>query len=250
MSVMTVTYISASADDNTSSKAPRELSKEELDAYIGRMGEVEKIPEDFQFSEAENQLWLSDHLGNITQPMNLYYDFVKSGSYEDGFTDSVYLKILKINEDGTKNAALEFFSGDRRQPVRPENVTNIVGNPILGIFLQGDVYEMNRLTEGNWRHFHKKIKIALRETATVEPVTINYNGTEVAAKKITFSPYVKDEHRADFEQFADKKYEIILSEHVPGSLYMIRTVVDSKDTGVTEPLIEEVLTLADVKTLK
>src|SRR3970040_1857625 len=70
---------------------------------------------------------------------------------EEGLSDAVYLDIIKINDDGTKNAMLDFFSADRKQAVNPDNVTNITGNPILGIFMQGDVYAMNRLMEGRWR---------------------------------------------------------------------------------------------------
>ena len=223
------------------------ITPDKLEANIGRMGEVDEVPEGFEFSEAENSLWLTDHLANITQPSQLYYEFIKRGSHEEGFSDSVYLNILKLNEDGTKNAALEFFTGERTQTVDPGNVTNIVGNPVLGIFMQGDVYEMNRLTEGHWRHFHKQIKVALRETAVVEATEVNFGGRQLAAKKISFTPYLKDPHRSRFEKFAEKTYEIILSDQVPGSLYKIRTIVVARDNAETEPVMEEILTLVDAK---
>ena len=73
------------------------LTEEELSKSIGRYGEVDEIPEDFEFASAENILWLDNHLGNITQPTSLYYEFVKSGTYEEGFSDSVYLKIVELN---------------------------------------------------------------------------------------------------------------------------------------------------------
>ncbi len=226
-------------------KAKRELSSEELETSIGRMGDVETIPEDFSFSDAETKLWLAEHLSNIDRPVRLYYEFVKSGSYEEGFTDAVYLDIIKINDDGTKNAVLDFFTAARKQTVSPENVTNIRGNPVLAIFMQGDVYEMNRLTEGHWRHFQKMIKIALRESAQIEPVGIDFNGKKISAEKITFSPYLNDPHRRDFEQFAHKTYEFILSDDIPGMLYQIKTVIQNPDGSENGPLIEEVLTLIE-----
>jgi hypothetical protein len=224
------------------------LSEEELDRYIGRYGEAEEVPEGFQFNNAEVKLWLSDHLGNIKQPQSLYYEFVKSGSLEDGFSDSVYLKILKLNEDGTKNAMLDFFTAERKQAVNPDNVTNIVGNPVLGIFMQGDVYEMNRLTDGHWRYFHKQIKVALRESAVIEPVTFNFKGKEYKGEKVYFSPYLNDPHRRDFEKYADKYYEFIFSDDIPGSLFQITTIIPDKSKEEGEPLVLETLTLIDVKT--
>jgi hypothetical protein len=231
--------------DTEEDKLKRELSREEIDARIGRMGEVETIPEGFSFSDAENKLWLSDHLSNIDRPVRLYYEFVKSGTYEEGFTDAVYLDIIKVNDDGTKNAILDFFTAARKQAVSSDNVTNITGNPVLAIFMQGDVYEMNRLTEGHWRHFQKMIKIALRENASVEPVSIDFNGKKVSGDKISFSPFLNDPHKSDFEQFAQKTYEFILSEDVPGTLYQIRTIIRNPTEPDKAPLMEETLTLIE-----
>lgn len=225
--------------------AKRELTQEELDASIGRFGELEEIPEGFQFTVAEKRLWFSDHLDNVDRPLRLYYEFIKSGSYEEGFTDAVYLDIIKINEDGTKNAVLDFFTAERKQTVSPDNVTNIKGNPVLGIFMQGDVYEMNRLTEGHWKHFQKMIKIALRERSTVEPVSFEFNGKPCQGERISFSPYEKDPHRGDFEKFADKSYEFIFSDEIPGKLYQIKTVIPDKKDPAKAPLIQETLTLIE-----
>ena len=243
--VLTCISPAVHAENTQDNAGKRELTQEEIDASIGRFGEVEEIPEGFKFSTAENRFWFTDHLKNIQKPMRLYYEFVKSGTYEEGFSDAVYLDIIKINDDGTKNAMLDFFSADRKQAVNPDNVTNITGNPILGIFMQGDVYEMNRLTEGSWRHFQKMIKIALREVASIEKVNFDYNGKNLEGEKISFSPYLNDPHRNDFEKFSGKKYEFIFSDDIPGDLYQIKTTIpDIKDEG-NGPLIEEVLTLVE-----
>ncbi|MHC8441326.1 MAG: hypothetical protein ACYYK0_03925 [Candidatus Eutrophobiaceae bacterium] len=227
-----------------------ELPSKEIERHIGRMGEIEEIPEDFEFSEAENTLWLSNHLSNIKEPMQLYYEFVKDGSYEDGFSDSVYLDIHKLNEDGTKIAKMQFFTGERKQNHNPDNVNNIVGNPVLGIFMQGDTYEMMRLTDGSWRHFHKRIKIALRENFKVEDIDIEFMGKKVKGRKIVFFPYENDPHRSRFAQFAEKSYEFIFSDQVPGSLYQISTIIHDPDKSKEAPLMREILTLVNAKPLQ
>jgi hypothetical protein len=230
-------------------EAKRELSQEEIDANIGRFGETEVVPKGFEFSNAENLLWVTDHLRNIERPVRLYYAFKRSGSYDEGFTDAVYLDIIKVNEDGTKNAILDFFSDARNQKVSAENVTNITGNPVLGKYMEGDVLEMNRLTKGHWRYFQKRIKIALRENATIEQVNFDFNGKNYKGEKIVFSPYLEDPHHGDFEKFANKRYEVIMSQEVPGTLYQIHTVIrDAGDMdGQKQPLIEEILTLTEIK---
>ena len=219
-------------------------------ATLGRMGESAVVDEDkFQFSEAENRLWEEDHLRNIKHTGRLYYAFHKSGSFEKGFDDSVYLDILKLNDDGTKDANLKFFTGTRRQPVSPANLEGIRGNPVLGIYMQGDVNEMDRLTHGSWRYFQRRIKAAFAKGAKVEPVTFKYNGNDVQGEKITIEPYVNDPHRSQMKQFANKVYEFILSQKIPGSIYQIKTVVPAKLKSGDKPLILEKLTFqrADFK---
>ncbi|MCI0401160.1 MAG: hypothetical protein L0Z68_07660 [Gammaproteobacteria bacterium] len=202
-------------------------------------------------SPAETLLWLTDHLAHIDKPSKLHYQFTRRGSLEEDFDDRVDLYILNVNADGTKEAKLDFFSGDRNQFVPPQE--NVRGNPVLGIYLQGDVYEMDRLTGGNWRYFHRRLKYGFADGAEVTPITFNYNGHMVEGEQIRISPYVNDPKRPQFEQFADKEYVILLSEEVPGSLYQIHTVIPGKKEDgaeMNEPLIEETLTFVDITAIQ
>lgn len=222
---------------------------EEMKPNIGRYGEVVAIDsKEFEFSPAETKLWMMQHLDNIEKPARLYYAFSKTGSFEEGFTDSVYLDILEINSDGSKNANLTFFTAEHQQRVANEdNLTNINGNPVLGVYLQGDVFEMNRLTEGSWRYFQKRIKLSIAEAATVEPISFQFEGKEIVGELITLTPYVDDPRRRNFEKFANKQYQFILSDMVPGTLYQIKTVILDKSNPDNGPLIEETLTLKHVE---
>lgn len=212
-------------------------------ATIGRLGDPAAVnAEDYQFSEAESRLWFADHLKNITKPTRLKYDFVRSGTYEEGFSDVVLLDIKQVNDDGSKNADMQFFTGERAQPFSPDAVTDIHGNPVLGIYMRGDVFDMNRLTEGSWRYFQRRIKLALSAAATVEPVEIDFAGKKLKAERIVITPYLKDPHSAQFPQFTGKRYEFTLSDAVPGTLYQIRSVVPGASDG-DAPLLEERLTL-------
>jgi hypothetical protein len=104
----------AEGADNTTDKEDNILTEEELDKHIGRYGDAEDIPEDFEFNPAEARLWLTDHFAMVKEPVSMYYEFERSGSYDTGFIDSVYLKVLKINDDGTKNVKLDFLSGEKK----------------------------------------------------------------------------------------------------------------------------------------
>jgi hypothetical protein len=193
---------------------------------------------------------MTDQLKNIAQPGVLRYEFIKGGSLEEGFTDRVSLFITELKQDGTKVARVEFFTGERNLQV-PE-YESLTGNPILAVYLQGDVYEMNRLAGGNWRYFHRALKTAFQRSATVKPTTVTWAGKTVPAQEVFVRPYVNDPKRDKFAAIADKSYSVLLSDAVPGGLYSITTqVADPKAHGDEKapPLLEETLRLVAVEPL-
>lgn len=220
-------------------------------AFEARAAEtLAEAPQEVEFSEAEKLLWLGDQLKAVTAPSLLEYRFTKAGTLEAGFTDSVRFTVSQVKPDGMKAAALEFFTGERRFPVPPEENTNI--NPVLTVFFQGDVYEMNRLTDPDgksrerWRYFQRRIKLALAETATIEPVKFDLDGRSYTGKRLTFTPYSHDPKRQSFEKFANKAYVVMVSDDLPGFVYQIETVVPDKTAGAP-PLIKETLQLISIK---
>ena len=209
---------------------------------------VNEAPE---FSQAETLMWMTDQLASVSSPVDIRYHFVRGGSLEPGFEDKVVFTISEIKEDGMKAAALNFFTGERNFPIPPVEATNV--NPVLGVYLQGDVYELNRLTDERgsakerWRYFHRQIKHALSKGAEVSPVTIEFDGKSYAGQHILFYPFENDPHRAEFEDFADKRYSVMLSEELPGYLYQIETVVPGEGKNYDNPLVLERLTLEAVE---
>jgi hypothetical protein len=212
-----------------------------------------------EFSDAETALWLTDQLNTVHEPMVFTYKFERNGSYDADFQDTVRFIVTKVKEDGMKSASVEFFTGVRRVDVPPVESTNV--NPILKIYLQGDVYEMNRLTDadGNsrerWRYFQRKIKLAMAESASVEKTSIRYEGSDYRAQIISFVPFVGDkklndsaqrpaEMRALYQGLANKSYRVVVSEELPGFLFRIETIVPGYDQG-DPPLIHETLQLIE-----
>ena len=209
--------------------------------------------EEQKFSDAEVALWMGDQLKSIHKPVKLKYEFRKGGSLEEGFTDAIELDITDVHADGKKNAVVNFFTGARNHFVPP--FENIDGNPLLAVYLQGDVIEMNRLTEGNWRYFHRLIKHALAERAEVKETSIEFDGKTVPAKQIRISPYTEDP-RADqndaYRKIKEKSYTFTVSENVPGYLYEVRTFVAPPKNAADQsiPVLEESMRLVAVEDKK
>ena len=194
---------------------------------------VEGAAESNELSKAETLLWMTDQLSAVNDPVEIRYEFNRTGTFDPGFTDTVRFIVHAVK-------------------VAPVENTTI--NPVLKVYLQGDVYEMNRLTdpEGKsrerWRYFQRRIKLALAEIATVEDVLVTFDDIDYSAKKIEFSPYLNDPKRRLFEPFSGKAYTIILSKDLPGYIYSIESVVPGERSNAL-PLIRDRLELIEINSL-
>lgn len=213
-------------------------------------GKEQSLP---PISEAETILWLGDQLKSIAQPATLKYEFKKAGSLEEGFTDRVHLHVTELLPEGMKKATVDFFTGQRHLYIPPYESIN--GNVLLAIFLQGDILEMQRLTEGGTRYFQQRIKYALATNATIADTEIEFAGRKLPAKKITITPYVADpkaEINEKFRRLKDKAYTFTVSEQIPGYIYEIHTLVPAPADGApgSVPVLEEYLRLTSVGPLE
>lgn len=194
-----------------------------------------------EFSEANRALFFTDHLASITAPTTVEYDFRRTTTLGDGFEDQISIDIFKVHDDGTKDVRVNYFTGQRARHVPLSEHAR--GNPIVTVYLQRDIHQMDRATEGQWRYFQRRIKQALEESAELSPSTFELDGRTVAGTKIHIEPFAEDPNRDRYAERANKFYEFILSPEVPGQIYQIRSVTWEAGKGPADaPLIEESLT--------
>jgi hypothetical protein len=191
------------------------------------------------YSAAERLLFMTHQLGGLRLPVTLRYSFRKSGSLEGAFEDSVGV-VLSAQGDGKCCVSrAEFLSGARRLPL-PE-IEGAEGNPVIMYFLERDVREMQRLTQGSQNHFRKRIRMAIYSAATVGDMRLTYRGREIDGKVVTFSPFLDDPNRPRYEKFARKQYRFMLSDAVPGGVFGIQTQIGSQSAGAAPLMAEELL---------
>jgi len=210
----------------------------------GAFGGTDSAVAEEPVSEAERLLWMSDQITAVPAGTLLRYRYDAHAIDEDPIQDEVDLEIIGVNEDGSRSASIYFFTGDRNRHVEPFERAR--GNPVLGVYLQEDVYQMGELTGGNWRYFHRKVKKALAHDATIEDIQVEFEGRQVAARRVTFVPFQYDERRDHFEDSAEKRYSIVVSDQVPGFLYEVHTLIPAREAGAP-PLREARLRLSVVK---
>jgi hypothetical protein len=191
------------------------------------------------FSAAEQALFIDNHLGKLRPPLTLHYGYRKAGTLEAAFDDKVDV-MLTAQADGMCCAAsARFFSGARE--LRQPDVEGAQGNPAILYFLERDIREMQRLTQGKANYFRKRIRMAVYQGASIRKLTLQYRGRPVAVREISILPYLDDPNRPRYEKLANKQYLFMLSDGVPGGLYGIRTRIDADSADAPPLMVEEMM---------
>ncbi|MBT2322803.1 hypothetical protein J7E62_10645 [Variovorax paradoxus] len=189
------------------------------------------------FSPAERLLFMTPQLQGLQAPNQLRYTFSKTGSFEGGFVDSVTVALSAKSDGSCCDAKGAFLSGARK--LQTPEVTAAEGNPVLLYFLEYDVREMKRLTQGSEYHFRKRLRMAIYQKAEVHEVSLRYQGRMVKGKEVVFEPFLDDPNRPKYEKFARKSYRFMLSDAVPGGVYGIRTQVPGEGFAAPPLVVEE-----------
>ena len=199
-----------------------------------------------EYSSANQVLFMTNHLEEFTESgVKLEYEYSREGSWDDPFEDAIVIEITEVTEQG-KTAEVELFSGERRRPFAPVQGAN--GNPALLAFLQFDVSEMGGQTEQPWQRFQGQIRSVLAY-AEAEETEIEFEGETVDAKSVRLVPFMSEDGPAmdgEAQVYAEKRYEFILSEHVPGYIYQLRTELPNPEEGVDEPLMVDTMRFSKV----
>jgi hypothetical protein len=179
------------------------------------------------FSKAETQLFMTPHLQALKLPRQLSYTFQKSGSLEPHFVDHVHVGV-KAKAQGRCCATQVTFLSKQRRLQLPEP-DEALGNPVILYFLERDIREMQRLTQGQTNFFRSRIRKALYMKATEGQRAFNYKGKSVSAQEFEIIPFVDDPLRERLKSWVDKHYVFTLSPQVPGGVVAIRTWLKTPD---------------------
>jgi hypothetical protein len=196
---------------------------------------------DDSFSQAEQLLLLGDHLSNVSQKTVINYAYHKSGTLDAASDGKVNLIVSAMPQGSGKHTHVDFLSGERKFEL--PDINDASSNPVILFFLERDVRDMERRTGGKATYFRKRVRMALAESAQVQPIQFDFNGRSVNGTQITLHPFTDDPLKSRFEKLADKTYVFTLSQEVPGQLYRMQTQARAPQAQAdAPPLLEETVT--------
>ena len=174
-----------------------------------------------QFSDAENRLFVDDHLRGLSGPTTLEYAYTKRGSLESPVDDIARVIVGPSSTGGGPSVKVEYLTETRKLELSDIDAAN--ANPVVLFFLERDVREMHRLTGGSINYFRKRIRMALAEGGQVQAITLSIGTRRIDATEIHIAPYRDDPARSRYEKFAEKTYIFTLSDDVPGKVVELRS---------------------------
>lgn len=204
---------------------------------------------DQEAPSAQSLLFDANYLLPLSAPSRLVYSYShKSGDPErfgKGFDDEVALKLsASANGGGEKDVVVDMFTGDRERVIGP--ITRVSGNPIIMMFMERDVSQMNMHVGGQAVYFRNVIRMAFRDKAVLEPAAFTWEGKQVNGTKITIQPFLADPHGERMQLFRTKTYEFIVSDAVPGGIYEVHSVVGTDIPDTTTPALDTRMTLKEI----
>jgi hypothetical protein len=198
---------------------------------------------------AQSLLFDANYLLPLGAPSRLVYSYTTKTAdpqYGKDVDDEVAMRLstsAEGNGSGEKDVVVDMFTGDRQRVVGP--LMKVSGNPIIMMFLERDVSQMNMHIGGQAVYFRNIIRLAFREGARLEPVRFTWDGREVSGTKITIQPFINDPNGARMQLFRTKTYEFIASDAVPGGIYQMHSTV-SEAAPPAIPAIDTKLTLKGI----
>lgn len=190
------------------------------------------------------------HIASVPAGTELVYKFVRKPSNEKllgaGFSDDITVKVESDGNPGKKNVMVQIYSGERARD--PEQITNMDGNPMLVIYLDGAVAHFRQLAGGDAAYLKGTFSRYLGTSAKIDPVTITYNGQQVDGYQVTATPYADDPSRAKMNGFEGATFTIALSEKIPG--YFAKMTSKYTNDDKNGPSLEETTTLDGVGDVK
>jgi hypothetical protein len=169
--------------------------------------------------KATDLIFERKHIAKLEPGKQIDYKFKRTASDEkilgQSFGDDITLKIAGDKPDGNKDLTLQIYTGDRARDLQKLEKFSI--NPVFAVFFSQAVATFSQLAGGQVNYLQRSFSDGWLK-AKVEPIKVDYNGKTIDAYRISMTPYVGDKSESKMQGWEGAKYDVIVSEQVPGEI--------------------------------
>jgi hypothetical protein len=183
-------------------------------------------------------LFARPHLSGVPSGTELTYRLERSPSDAKRlgapFSDDIKLVVRSDPASSPRDIELRIFTGERAR--ESMSMTGLTGNPVLVIFLDRAVSNMAHLTGGSAPYFKGRLRVGLRDKATAEAASVEFEGKMLDAKRIVVRPFVDDAMAARM-----LGYVCSVHHHAPDRLALMHQVEAGIDLVEAELVGDQVV---------
>ena len=169
--------------------------------------------------KATDLIFERKHIAKVEPGKQIDYKFKRTASDEkilgQSFSDDITLKVTGEKPDGNKDLTLQIYTGDRARD--PQKLEKFSINPVFAVFFSQAVATFSQLAGGQVNYLQRSFSDGWLK-AKVEPIKVDYNGKKIDAHRISMTPYVGDKFESKMQGWEGVKYDVIVSEQVPGEI--------------------------------
>jgi hypothetical protein len=190
------------------------------------------------------------HLSNAPAGTDLVYKFQRTVSATEvlgqPFSDEIKIEIKKAAPDGSRDLFVKVYTGERARD--PQFFDGLTSNPILIVFLDRAISSYMSVAGGKVPYLKDKLRTAMRERATIEPVKVKLGDKVVDAQRVTVSPYVGDLNASKMRGYENSRFSFVVSEAVPGQYVELLAVYENNSKDA--PRLEERTVMVGAEVVK
>ena len=169
--------------------------------------------------KATDLIFERKHIAKLEAGKQIDYKFKRTASDEkvlgQSFSDDITLKVTGDTPDGNKDLTLQIYTGDRARDLQKLEKYSI--NPVFAVFFSQATSTFSHLAGGQVNYLQRSFTDGWLK-AKVEPIKVDYDGKKIDAYRISMTPYVGDKFESKMQGWEGAKYDVIVSEQVPGEI--------------------------------
>jgi len=203
---------------------------------------------DKSLPSATDLLFETPHIKDLPEGTELVYDFSRKVSEEallgPSYDDTVKVTVGDKDENSTRSLQIDVFTGKRKRD--PQDISGMTGNPVLVFYLDRAVFGYNSVAGGKRAYLKNRFRIALGEAAELSPVKVRYDGKTLDGYRVVIKPYEKDLNRDKMRGYENSRFEMVVSDGVPGHFVAMKSEVESDEESAPDFVETLVLKGAEV----
>jgi len=200
--------------------------------------------------KATDLIFEERHLSNVEPGKTIDYKFARTVSDPKilglPFTDDITLKVTADKAEGKKDLELQIYTGERARDLQKLDAFSI--NPVFAVYFSQAINTFSQLAGGKLDYLQHIFADGWLK-AKVEPIKVTYDGKQVAAFRISMTPFAGDKYESKMQGWEGAKYDVIVSKDVPGQIVDLLATYHNRYPPATLKMSERT-TLAGVTGLE